>query len=311
MEVIFETVVPLFGLVLCGFLAGKLGVLGPASFEGLNRYVFYFALPALTFSVLSGLSLSEVVDWRFVGAYLGAGLSVFVIAAVFGKVVFGLRRDEWAMIGAGASLGNTGYMGLPLVGAAIGAQATGILALGLAMEAVIILPLAMVLVESSRGSGRLLKQVSSIAGNLSKNPLIISLAAGAAFSLLGLSLPVPAANFVDLLGSTAGPVALFALGATLSAFKVSSHPVEVSAMSAFKLVLHPALMLAFVVAFGVPQPWMGVALIGASLPVAANVFVIARQYDAYIQRVSSTILISTAISIVTVSVVVSLVTVQV
>ncbi|WP_119068636.1 AEC family transporter [Rubrobacter indicoceani] len=308
MEIIFETVVPLFGLVLCGFLAGKLGVLGPASFEGLNRYVFYFALPALTFSVLSGLSLSEVVNGRFLGAYLGAGLSAFVLAAVFGKVFFGLKREEWAMIGAGASLGNTGYMGLPLMGAALGAQATGIIALGLAAEAIIILPLAMILIESGRGVGRLSEKVASIARHLSKNPLILSLAAGAAFSLFGLSLPVPAANFVDLLGSTAGPVALFALGATLSAFRISSHPGEVTAMSAFKLLLHPALMLAFVFALGVPQPWSSVALIAASLPVAANVFVIARQYDAYVQRVSSVVLVSTAGSIVTVSVVVSLAT---
>lgn len=307
MEVIFETVVPLFGLVLCGFLAGKLGVLGPASFEGLNRFVFYFALPALAFSVLSGLSLSEVVNGRFVGAYLGAGLAAFGVAAVFGKVVFGLKREEWAMIGAGASLGNTGYMGLPLVGAALGAQATGILALGLAIEAVVILPLAMILVELSRGSGRFGEQVVSIIRHLSKNPLMISLAAGAAFSLFGLSLPVPAANFVDLLGSTAGPVALFALGATLSAFEVSSHPGEVSAMSTFKLLLHPALMALLVWLLGVPDPWMSVALIAASLPVAANVFVIARQYDTYVQRVSSAVLISTAISIVTVSLVVSLV----
>lgn len=307
MEVIFETVVPLFGLVLCGFLAGKLGVLGAASFEGLNRYVFYFALPALTFSVLSGLSLSEVVNGRFLGAYLGAGLSAFAVAAVIGKLLFGLKRDEWAMIGAGACLGNTGYMGLPLVGAALGAQATGILALGLAVEIVIILPLAMILIESGRGSGKLLEKISSIARNLSKNPLMISLVAGVSFSVFGLSLPVPAANFVDLLSSTAGPVALFALGATLSAFKVSSHPGEVGAMSAFKLLLHPALMLAFVLALGVPQPWSSVALIAASLPVAANVFVIARQYDAYVQRVSSAVLASTAVSIVTVSVVVSLV----
>lgn len=307
MNVIFETVVPLFGLVLCGFLAGKFGVLGPASFEGLNRYVFYFALPGLTFSVLSNLSLSEVVNGRFLAAYLGAGLSAFALAAFFGRSLFGLKRDEWAMVGSAACLGNTGYMGLPLMGAALGAQATGILALGLAAEAIIILPLAMILVESGRGNGKLSEKATSIVSHMVKNPLMISLAAGAAFSIFGLSLPVPAANFVDLLGSTAGPVALFALGATLSAFKVSSHPSEVAMMSGFKLLLHPALMLAFVLLLGVPQPWASVALIAASLPVAANVFVIARQYDAFVGRVSSVVLVSTAISIVTVSVVVSLV----
>jgi malonate transporter len=47
--------------------------------------------------------------------------------------------------------------------------------------------------------------------------------------------------------------------------------------------------------------WATVAILGASLPVAANVFIIAKQYDTYVDRTSSAVLISTVISVATVS----------
>ncbi len=53
--------------------------------------------------------------------------------------------------------------------------------------------------------------------------------------------------------------------------------------------------------FNVDPLWATVAILGASLPVAANVFIVAKQYDTYVDRTSSAVLLSTIISVVTVS----------
>jgi predicted permease len=53
--------------------------------------------------------------------------------------------------------------------------------------------------------------------------------------------------------------------------------------------------------FDVDPLWATVAVLGASLPIAANVFIIAKQYDTYVERVSSAVLVSTVISVITVS----------
>jgi malonate transporter len=45
-----------------------------------------------------------------------------------------------------------------------------------------------------------------------------------------------------------------------------------------------------------------VGLLGAALPIAASVFIVARQYDVYVARTSSAILLSTAVSTISVSV---------
>jgi malonate transporter and related proteins len=53
--------------------------------------------------------------------------------------------------------------------------------------------------------------------------------------------------------------------------------------------------------FEVDPLWATVAILGASLPVAANVFIVAKHYDTYVERISSAILVSTIVSVVTVS----------
>jgi predicted permease len=77
---------------------------------------------------------------------------------------------------------------------------------------------------------------------------------------------------------------------------------EVSYMTFFKLFVPPAAMwFATTRLFDIDPLWAIVAILGASLPVAANVFIVARQYDTYVERVSSAILVSTIVSTVTVS----------
>src|SRR5215210_1533872 len=137
---------------------------------------------------------------------------------------------------------------------------------------------------------------------LARNPLILAIFAGLAASALGLDTPTPVANFLDLLGDTAGPCALFALGATLAGRKVAGGTAEVAYMTLMKLVVHPAaLFLTTTLLFDVDPLWATAALLGAALPIAANVFIVARQYDVYVGRTSSAILVSTAVSMISVS----------
>ena len=53
--------------------------------------------------------------------------------------------------------------------------------------------------------------------------------------------------------------------------------------------------------FGVDPLWATASTLGVALPIAANVFIVARQYDTYVERTSSAILVSTTISVVTIS----------
>ncbi|MBA3389091.1 MAG: AEC family transporter, partial [Rubrobacter sp.] len=62
MQAIFDTVLPFFALIFCGYGAGRLRVLSEASIAGVNAFVFYFALPAFLFELMVTAPLDEVFN---------------------------------------------------------------------------------------------------------------------------------------------------------------------------------------------------------------------------------------------------------
>jgi malonate transporter len=303
MNSIFDTALPFFALIFCGYGAGRLRLLDETAAAGVNTFVFFFALPAFLFGLMSSSPIGEVVNGPFIGAYVTASLSVFILAALVGRRLFRIGRAEAAVQGLAAVLANTGYMGIPLISAVFGKEAAVPIVVGLTLDGILIIPLGIVLIESSKDEADSLAATAlSTFLALARNPLILSIFAGLAASAIRLDTPTPLDNFLDLLGGTAGPCALFALGATLASRKVAGGLAEVSYMTFMKLAVHPAaLFLTTTLIFDVQALWATAALLGAALPIAANVFIVARQYDVYVVRTSSAILVSTAVSIVSVS----------
>jgi malonate transporter and related proteins len=303
MQSILNSALPFFALIFCGYGAGRLRLLDETAAAGVNTFVFYFALPAFLFGLMSSSPIGEVVNAPFIGAYVTASLVLFALTALVGFRLFEIGRAEAAVQGLAAVLANTGYMGIPLVSAVFGREAAVPIVVGLTLDGVLMIPLGIVIIESSKGRAESLTRTAlATFSALARNPLILSIFAGLAVSTTGFNPPMPLGNFLDLLGGTAGPCALFALGATLAGRTVAGGTAEVSYMTFMKLVLHPAaLFFTTTVIFSVDPFWATAALLGAALPIAANVFIVARQYNVYVSRTSSAILISTALSLISVS----------
>ena len=162
-----------------------------------------------------------------------------MLAALLGRRLFRIGRAEAAVQGLAAVLANTGYMGIPLISAVFGKEAAVPIVVGLTLDGILIIPLGIVLIESSKGADSLPATALTTFLALARNPLILSIFAGLAASTIGLDTPTPLDNFLDLLGDTAGPCALFALGATLASRKVAGGLAEVSYMTFMKLVSTP------------------------------------------------------------------------
>ena len=303
MHPVLNTALPFFALIFCGYGAGRLRLLDETAAGGVNTFVYYFALPAFLFGLMSSSPIGEVVNGPFIGAYVTASLAVFALAALAGRGLFRLGRAEAAVQGLAAVLANTGYMGIPLVSTVFGTEAAVPIVVGLTLDGILMIPLGIIVIESSKGNTESLPATAlSTFSALVRNPLILAIFLGLAASAVGLGAPDPLANFLGLLGGTAGPCALFALGATLAGRKVSGGTAEVSYMTVMKLAVHPtALFLTTTVLFDVQHLWATAALLGAALPIAANVFIVARQYDVYVVRTSSAILVSTVVSMFSVS----------
>ncbi len=84
LDPVLGAVLPVFGLVACGYLAGRFGLVTQASSHALNQFVYAFALPAMLFIAVYRGSLEEILSGAFllavVGATLGTALVGFVLS---------------------------------------------------------------------------------------------------------------------------------------------------------------------------------------------------------------------------------------
>ena len=95
-------------------------------------------------------------------------------------------------------------------------------------------------------------------------------------------------------------MALFVLGVTVALRPFGRVPWEVPAVVAVKLLIHPLIVFALMLLMGpFPISWAPTAVLMASLPPALNVFVIARQNDAWIEPASVAVMIGTFASVIT------------
>jgi hypothetical protein len=304
MLAIFLETLPFFGIIGLGWLAGRTGFFTPEATAWLTKFVFYFALSAMLFRFSADLSLGEILDWNFVAAYLWGTFTVYLVATAIG-FLRGRPMDEIAVESQCAVIGNTGFLGVPMFALLFGREAIGPLMLLLAVDLIVFSSLIVILVTGSR-DGRVSPAILRTVGlGLLKNPMIVSISAGLAWSALDLPFPAPLESFVALLGGAATPGALFAIGASLAG-KSAERLSVAGYLASFKLVVHPAAVaFAALVLFPV-EPFPAMVMIAASaLPVAGNVYILAQHYGVAPARVSASILLSTTASIVTLPLVIA------
>ncbi len=303
MDAFLTVSVPVFGLIFIGYLAGRFGVLGEQSSEALNRFVYYFALPALLFIFVARAPLDRIFYWPFLAAWGGGLALTFAFTALVARVVY---RDRLAVVGLrsmNASFSNTGYLGIPLAITAFGDTAALPAVIATASMSIVFISVTIALIETD------LSQQAGAAGiardvglALATNPLVLAVSAGALVPAFDIVLPSALEKFFDLLSSAAGPAALFAIGLFVSGQSLRDGLGAAGPLTLVKLIVHPLLTwLLIAVAIEMEPLWATVTILMSALPTGANCFVLAQRYRLFVAPTSATILLSTVLSVITVS----------
>ena len=303
MEPIFNVVLPVFAIILTGYACGRFGVLGPASSEALNKFVYFVALPVLLFYSMARVDPDVIFNWPYLGAF-GAGSIITTVAGIFfTRRVFRTRLAEQSMFGMVSIFGNTGYMGIPLCIVAFGDAGALPAIVATVFQTIVMIPLYAVLIEADIRGERGLTAAWGVTRSLARNPLMISSLAGIAWSFTGMPLPASVETFCSILAPAAGPSALFSIGLFMVGKPLFYGFPEISALSVFKLLIHPVITWIFFAYVVEVEPlWRAVGILMAALPAGALCFVVAQNYNVYVQRTSAAILFSTLLAVLTLSI---------
>ena len=224
--------------------------------------------------------------------------AVFVLAFGVGMLATRGRVREATIQAVAGAYSNIGYMGPGLTLAALGQEAIVPTALIFVFDNILLFTLVPLLM-SLGGAERMppLRMARTIVLRVVTHPFNVAIGLAILFAYLGVSLPAAVDTMLVFLKNAAAPCALFTMGVTVALRQVRSVPAEIPVLLAIKLVLHPLLVWAALSAIGdFPPVWVMVAVLMAALPPAINVFVLANQYQAYVERASTAILVGVVVS---------------
>jgi malonate transporter and related proteins len=302
---ILNIALPFFGLILLGVLAGRIWNKGEEGLAWLNIFVLYFALPPLIFMIVAQTPLEKLANPFFVVATAGATSCCFLLMMWLARRAYGLPLREAALMGTSAAYGNIGYMGLPLSVAFFGPAAGVPAALVFCFDIVVLFILTAVFAGIQGQQKSRAQIIGKILWDVFTHPFNVATLLGAVATAVKWQPTGGLLTIVEMLMRSAAPVALFAMGVTVSLRGKPDLNRELGTLGFIKLVVHPLLAFVAVSLFVTADAtWLQVAVMMAALPTATNAFILARQYNAYVAGAGAAVIVTTAVSVITIPLIV-------
>lgn len=298
---------PFFALVLCGYVAARTRLLPLDAVPGLNMFVLYFALPCMLYRFGTATPAAQLFNPVIALLWLLAAALIVAATAGWARRQGGSWPDA-AMGALVAAFPNSGFMGVPLILALLGAGAVGPVMATLLVDLVVTTSLCIGLSQwGAAGEHGPAKAVGRALQGVLRNPMPWSILLGALAGALGFALWAPLGKTVQLLADAASPVALFTIGAVLARSQMrpattagQAAPRDVGVLAVTKLLLHPLLVWTMgtlaVRAGALDTSALTPLVLVAALPAASNVSLLAERFGADNGRVARVILWSTALA---------------
>lgn len=288
------TTLPLFAIILLGFIIRRAGLVDESWIHVLNKYGLYIAFPAVILH-----SLYHAGDGAAVGKEILLINLVLLTAIIFG--VYGITR----LCGCSPArsntyttvlfFGNIGFLGLPFI-TALSPGSAGTVSFHIAIYNLLLFTCGIWLLEKSRQQSASLLQMGR---KILFNPLLLAVFFGGFLLLTGLKLPDPAVKTLDLLRSSATPVVLLSLGIFL--VRKYSWKGEIKHILNLTVLRLAGIPLLFFLAGALfePGPQFRVSILEAAMPAAITPFVLGESYPMERHIIATSILLSTVLSVFT------------
>uniref|UniRef100_A0A8C9VZA9 G protein-coupled receptor 155 n=1 Tax=Scleropages formosus TaxID=113540 RepID=A0A8C9VZA9_SCLFO len=314
---LFPALLECFGIILCGYVAGRANIITSTQAKGLGNFVSKFALPALLFKNMVLLDFGNVV-WSFLWSILIAKVSVFIIVCVLTLVVAGpeSRFSKAGLYSIFATQSNDFALGYPIVEALYKntyPEYLQYIYLVAPVSLMILNPIGFAFCEiqkwrnSQDQQHNKLRIVGVVILQVLKNPIVFMVVVGlVSHFLLGHKIPVVMQEFVDGLANSFGGAALFYLGLSmvgqLRKFTKSTVVALILLITA-KLLVMPLICRDMVELLdsnsSSPQNHTSLsnyAFLYGVFPTAPSVAIYASQYNMELEVITSGMVISTFLS---------------
>ncbi|MGL3608957.1 AEC family transporter [Rhizobium sp. G187] len=306
MLIIFESILPIFLLVLLGVGLKRSPLIAPSFWGGMEQFGYFVMFPALLFQTLATTDLTQ---FESAGVGLVSLLAVLIMSAVSLALwpvlkAAGMGGPAFTSIFQTATRWN-GFMALAIAEKLTGPQGLAIIAV---IMATIIIPVNLINVGVMVWFSGQSRDLKTFALRIITNPIIIGSLAGVAVNLLRIPLYEPLMTTVDLVARASLGLGLITVGAGLRIADALRPQPSVLLSVFLKLVLFPIISVAVAIVFGFSQETILMIALGAAVPTAMNGYLLAKQMGGDADLYAAAATVQTVAAFFTIPAVLTLVT---
>lgn len=278
MLTILGALLPVFGLIALGFVAGRSGYLGEGADAALSHFVAQVTLPVLTFRAIATMR-PEDLGVPVMATVVIAGPALVWLAAFLIERGRGCSATMANLVAMGASFGNGAFIGLPVSLALLGPDSLGPCAVAMALYTMVVFSWCVFVGVLAQGGGHSAGEALRVVRRqLARSPLVIGCVLGIAFALARVPLAAPLNRLLETLGNATGPCALVAIGMVVARPLEGRAGKRVGLAVLGKLIALPLVTLGLLMVLPpLPPVWAATALIMAGSSCATSTFVLAAQ----------------------------------
>jgi predicted permease len=301
-QLLANSLVPIFVGLLFGYAAGLLKIVDNKDVKGLVSFLMTFALPCSLFVIIA--RTPRQLLW---GQAMVAVVLAIVYVAVFVATYYvsrNLGKDtaaNSAVLALTLGFPNHAGVGIPLLLAVYGPEASVSVAVGLAVGAITITPITLTILESGTSAGRTLSPAARIRISLWRalqKPVFWAPVLGVLAAVVKFHMPIYLDKSLTMLGDATEGTALFVTGLITSAQRFNLNW-GVGCAVLGKNVIQPALCLAVALLLGMPLEETRFVVLLSAIPSGFFGILFGKGFDATPEVASSSLVASTVLSIVT------------
>ncbi len=288
-----NAILPVFLLIILGFAMRHYRMLSDAFWDDAEKLVYFVLFPAMLISKMSVADLSETDAIPLISA-LWLGVAIVSLITLLLKPLLNISNPSFSSVFQGATRINT-FIGLSLAENIFGNSGL-VTAVIIAAILIPLLNFVVVIVLHRYSENHGPTNFLAVIKQIIKNPLIIGCVIGIGLNVTGIQLPSPVQITISLMGTTALPIGLMAVGAALVFKDLKSVLLPLLTSSALKLIIYPIVAYALTVAFGFDYQTQMIIMIFSAVPTASSAYILAKNMGGDHQLMSRIITFQTLIS---------------